>query len=231
LAARAGCAARIDGPAIRAVTSAADPVVIVGAGRHGRVVLDVCLALGQPVLGFLDDTRPPGTPVNGVPILGGFAKASDPGFLAEARLHVALGDNRARLRIAAEIERAGGSLATLVHPSCDVSPSAVLAAGVFVGSFSRVRPNARLGRCALAEGAVSIGTDSVIGEGAFLGPGASLTAATRVDEGAFVGAGAIVTDAARVGAWSVIGAGSTVLTDVPEHVLAVGSPAVVKRRL
>jgi len=206
-------------------------VVIVGAGRHGRVVLDVCIALGREVLGFLDDTREPGTRINGVSVLGGFVRCSDPTLIAEAALHVALGDNHARLRIAGEIERAGGVLATLIHPSCDVSPSAEIADGVFAGSFSRVRPNARLGRCALLEGAVSVGTDGVIGDGAFVGPGASLTAGTRVGEGAFIGAGATVVEAARIGAWSVIGAGSTVLVDVPERVLVAGSPAVVKRRL
>jgi len=206
-------------------------LVIVGAGRHGRVVLDVCIALGREVLGFLDDTREPGARINGVSVLGGFARCTDPALLADAALHVALGDNRARLRIAGEIERAGGVLVTLIHPSCDVSPSAEIGDGVFIGSFSRVRPNARLGRCALLEGAVSIGTDGFIGEGVFVGPGASLTAATRVDEGAFIGAGTTVVEAARIGAWSVIGAGSTVLADVPERVLAAGSPAVVKRQL
>jgi sugar O-acyltransferase (sialic acid O-acetyltransferase NeuD family) len=210
---------------------ASTKLVIVGAGRHGRVVLDVCLALGREVIGFLDDTRAPGARVNGVPVLGGFANASEPALLAGALLHVAVGDNRARLQVASAIERAGGRLATLVHPSCDVSPSAEIAEGVFIGSFSRVRPNARLDRCVLVEGQVGVGTDSVIGEGAFLGPGASLTAATRVDQGAFVGAGATVVNAARIGAWSVVGAGSTVLADVAERVLVAGSPAVVKRRL
>ena len=33
------------------------PLITVGAGGHGRVVLDLCRALGRDVAGFLDDAR------------------------------------------------------------------------------------------------------------------------------------------------------------------------------
>jgi sugar O-acyltransferase (sialic acid O-acetyltransferase NeuD family) len=207
---------------------AARRIVIVGAGVHGRVVRDVCAAAGLEIAGFLDDTLPPGAVVDGAVVLGGLERAGDPGL--DAAYHVALGDNRARLRVAGAVERAGGELRSVIHPMCDVSPGAQLGPGSFVGSFSRLRPGARLGRCVLAEWNVSIGTDVVLGDGVFLGPAASLTSRARAGEGAFLGAGAIVAGAWTIGAWSVVAANATVLADVEERVLVAGSPARVRRR-
>jgi FlaA1/EpsC-like NDP-sugar epimerase len=63
-------------------------LVILGAGRQGRNINDVCVTLGRPVLGFLDDTKPAKEKVNGVPVLGGFALARDAELLARAELIV-----------------------------------------------------------------------------------------------------------------------------------------------
>jgi len=88
-------------------------LVIIGAGRHGRLVLDVSIALGWQVLGFLDDTRQPGARVNGVPVLGGFVRCSD------ATLH-------ATTVAALQLGRKGHSVG-----SCrDVQPKDVFGAGV-----------------------------------------------------------------------------------------------------
>lgn len=205
-------------------------LIILGAGRHGRVVRDVAHAAGYEVVGFLDDTRPAGSALGDVPVLGAIARLED--WLGESvRMHVALGDNRARLELARRIARAGGRLASVIHPLCDIAPSARIGDGVFIGSFSRVRPDATLLCAALVEGHGGVGTDSVLGEGAFLGPGAMMTAGTSLGEGAFVGAGACIVDGAHVGDWSVVGAGATVIAAVPERVLVVGTPARFSRDL
>ena len=65
----------------------------------------------------------------------------------------------------------------------------------------------------------------------FCGPGCTLTAGCRIGEGAFLGAGTVVIGPARVGRHSVIGAGATVLSDIPDRVLAIGTPATVKKEL
>lgn len=55
----------------------------------------------------------------------------------------------------------------------------------------------------------------------------------RVERGCLIGIGAILMDGVRIGANSLIGAGSLVTpgTEIPSGVLAVGSPARVKRDL
>src|SRR5688572_31393080 len=104
-------------------------VVIIGAGGHGRVVLDILRAAGryQPV-GFVDaDTRLAGTRVGGLPVLGPtnvLPKLRQQQRVAHAI--VAIGDNVTRRRYAAAIEAEGFELASAIHPTAFVSPSARL---------------------------------------------------------------------------------------------------------
>jgi acetyltransferase-like isoleucine patch superfamily enzyme len=50
-----------------------------------------------------------------------------------------------------------------------------------------------------------------------------------VDDGAWIGAGAAILDGVRIGRGSVVGANAVVTHNVPDHSLAVGSPARVVR--
>ena len=47
------------------------PVLIIGAGGHGKVVADVLQTMGRSIKGFLDDDpAKAGTSVLGIPVLG-----------------------------------------------------------------------------------------------------------------------------------------------------------------
>lgn len=205
-------------------------LVIVGAGRQGRNVADVATAAGMAILGFLDDTRPPGDSVAGISVLGGFDAWNSLEVAPRARFILAVGDNAARAGISRDIEAGGGKLASVIHPSCIVSPSARIDRGCFISGFCRVLSNAHVGAYALIEGLSTVGADAVLGDGGFMGPSAQITGGGFVGREAFIGAGAIVVGPARIGDYSVIGAGATVIADIPDRVLAVGVPAAIKRR-
>jgi carbonic anhydrase/acetyltransferase-like protein (isoleucine patch superfamily) len=132
-----------------------------------------------------------------------------------------------------------------IHPSAFIAPTATIVgdvtihegASVWYGatvrgdtSYAVVGPGAnvqdgavvhgRAGLPALIEREASIAHNCVI-HGAVIG------------ERALIGNGAQVLDGAKVGAGSLIAAGSVVLpeTEIPEGVLAAGTPAVVKRAI
>ena len=98
-------------------------VVIIGAGGHGKVVLDILRAAGlyQPV-GFVDaDTRLTGTKVSGVPVLGPMnvlPKLRQQDRVAHAI--VAIGDNRTRQRYTATLAGEGFELVSAIHPTAFV---------------------------------------------------------------------------------------------------------------
>src|SRR5688500_13405534 len=97
-------------------------VVIVGAGGHGRVVLDILRAMGQEVAGFLDDERK--YLVNDALVLGRCDQLSSPALLERYDVLVAIGDNAQRRRFAEQVRRNGGRLARAIHPGCIISTTA-----------------------------------------------------------------------------------------------------------
>jgi sugar O-acyltransferase (sialic acid O-acetyltransferase NeuD family) len=204
------------------------PVVILGAGHQGRNIHDILTLRRVPVLGFLDDTKPPGGRINGVKVLGGFALARDAALLRRAAFIVGIGDNRIRCRLFDEIIACGGKIASAIHPDSSISPSARLGRGVYVQAFADIRANARVDDFALIEGAALVGADVTVGKAASVGPGSQLTARASLGEGAFVGAGVAVIGPAGVGDYAVVGAGAVVIGDVPSGVLAVGVPSRIR---
>ena len=200
-------------------------LVIVGAGGHGRVVLDAARAAGWTVRGFLDNTKPLGATANASPILGPTTELDDPQFLAGATVIVALGDQAARRNLSFRVLRNGGALAVVCHPSATVSPSAAIGDGSFIAAGSIVAPNAVIGRFCILNTAGSADHDVVLEDGVQVCPGARLAGRVTCGEDSFIGTGAVVLPGIRIGRGAVVGAGAVVLGDVAEGITVVGNPA------
>lgn len=201
-------------------------VVIIGAGGHGRVVLDILRAQGShKVLGFLDaDEALHGSVVAGVPVLG------HPNHLIRLRgkargAVVAIGDNRARVSYASHLRNAGLELISAIHPrsmvlgGARVGANVVIAAGAVVATEAVVKDSALINTSAVVE------HECDVGEGCHIGPGAMLAGRVRVGPGAFVGLGARVIQCISVGAGATVGAGAVVIRDVADNATVVGVPA------
>lgn len=198
-------------PAEARASDARPPVVVVGAGGHGRVVADILAAAGRDVAGFLDD-RAAG-PVAGLPVLGPFARALDPEFGRARDLVVALGDSTRRVELCKAILRAGGVLATAVHPSAVVAGGARVGAGTSVSAAAVIGAGASVGRFCIVNTAAVVDHDCRVEDGAFLAPGVRLCGGVTVGAGAFLGAGAIVLPGMRIAAGARVRAGTVVDAD------------------
>lgn len=202
-------------------------VVIIGAGGHGRVVLDVLRAAGQlePV-GFVDaDTRLAGTTVGGLPVLGPTNVLPK---LRQQRVRqaiIAIGDNRTRHRYAALLESEGFALASAIHPTAFVSPTATLGKNVVVGPQASVITEARIGDGAIVNTGAIVEHECEVGQAVHVAPGAVLAGRVRVGPFAFIGIGAQVIQCMAVGEGAIVGAGAVVIADVPPGATVVGVPA------
>jgi len=212
---------------VRHIASMKKEIVILGSGSQGKITADLCRDMGLSLHGYLDDTKAPGTMVNGLSVLGGFSLAWDHSLGGDKAFTVAIGDPYARTALFEKIVAAGGELATIIHPNSFASPSATIGAGVLLSPFCYVKANAIIDRYCLIEVGCSIGVNNVLGTGVFLGPSCHLNANCNIGEKAFLGTGTVVIPGRTIGAGAVIGAGSTVTADVPPNKLAVGSPARV----
>ncbi len=202
-------------------------VVIIGAGGHGKVVLDILRAAGQfqPV-GFVDaDIRLAGTKVGGVPVLGPSNVLPKLRQQRVAHAIVAIGDNRTRQRYLAAIEAEGFELVSAIHPRSFVSPTARLGRNVVVCPGASIITEARIGDGTIINTGAIVEHECELAEAVHVAPGACLAGRVRIGACAFIGIGAQVIQCLAVGDGATVGAGAVVLQDVPDGATVVGVPA------
>jgi sugar O-acyltransferase (sialic acid O-acetyltransferase NeuD family) len=195
-------------------------IVIVGAGGHGREVLDVAEACGRSCLGFLDDGEPDVAllAARGMTVLGPTTMSVD------AELLIGVGSSRAR----ADLARRLGSATTapaVVHPTASVGSGVRLGAGSVLCAGVRLTTNITIGRHGYVGPNATIGHDAVIEDTVTVLPGAVLSGAVVAEEQVSVGAGAVVVQGVVLGAGCTVGAGAVVLRDVAPGVTVAGVPA------
>lgn len=200
-------------------------ILVLGAGGHGKAVLDLLMAHGGWRIAGVADGVPRVPAVLGVPVLGD--EATFAGLVADgvAAAHPAIGHNAQRVAAAARLQAAGFALPALVHPAAILGHGATLGEGVAVLARAVVGPEARIGRLALVNTGAIVEHDCDVGEGAHIAPGVVLAGGVRIGPGATVGAGAVIRPGVTVGAGAIIGAGSAVLADVPPGATFAGVPA------
>jgi acetyltransferase EpsM len=189
-------------------------IILIGAGGSGREILWICRRAGLAVIGFCDDApeRAAGE-VEGVRLLGSIESAAarvgaGTGFL------IAVGDNRARQRLAGRALAAGWQPVVAIDPSAVIAPGAVVDPGAVIGIGSVVSCQARVGGFALINHHVTVGHDAVVGRFAQLCPGVRVSGHCTLGEGALLGSNAVILPGKRLGDWSVLGAGAVAVADV-----------------
>jgi UDP-perosamine 4-acetyltransferase len=201
------------------------PLVLVGAGGHAKVVIEAVRAAGAFSLAGLIDPHPPAPEVLGAPVLGGDEVLPRLRAQGVAWAFVALGGNALRQRIGARLRAAGFRLATVVHPSAVVMPSARLGEGVVVMARVVVSAEARVDDLAILNTGAVVEHDNLIGAAAHVAPLAALAGNVRVGARALIGVGSAVRPGVAVGEDAVVGAGSAVVADVPAGAVVGGVPA------
>lgn len=202
-------------------------IIILGAGGHGRVVLDICRANGQVVKGFIDPGVAAGAKVDGVVILGGDTLIDDCVFVAAHRFAVAFGDIAIRRRNFARLKSQHADMPLLIHPFSSLSQSVGIGAATVIMAGAVINNAVRIGDYAIVNTGARIDHDCRIGDGAHICPGVTLAGNVDVGAGTFVGSGSVVGNGQKIGANTIIGAGSVVVEDVPAQVLAFGNPCRV----
>lgn len=203
-------------------------ILIVGAGGHGRVVLDILTACNTSrVVGFLDsNTEIRGRRIDGVPVLGHPDQlepiAQEYGATA---IVVAIGDNGIRRGIARRVDASGLSLANAIHPSATIAHNAVIGRNVVIAAGAVVCANCQVGDSVILNTGCIADYQCMIGEGAHICPGVRIAARVKVEPGAFLGTAATVVPRVCIGYEAVVGAGAVVLDDVPPMGTVVGVPA------
>jgi sugar O-acyltransferase (sialic acid O-acetyltransferase NeuD family) len=203
-------------------------VLLVGAGGHGRVVLDILVqAGGHEILGFLDSNPAiRGRRVDGKPVLGELDDL--PRLRDELGVQgaiVAIGDNGVRREFADRIDQVGLVLINAVHPSANLARNVTLGTNVVIAAGALVCAHCHVGDSVILNTGCIVDHESMIGPATHVCPGARLAGRVIVEAGAFIGIGATVIQSLKIGYQAVIGAGAVVIHDVPPMATVVGVPA------
>ena len=179
-------------------------LLIVGAGGHGRSVAEIVAASDAwRFVGFVDDTIPRSTPGSVWPVIGATSELAACRSVAELAI-VAIGNNAVRERLQDRLIDLGFGIASVIHRSAIVAPSARLGAGCAIMAGTVIGTEATLGDGVIVNsGAVvdhhcrvqdyaHLGTNACMAGGSVLGPGAWMQAGSALGYGVLVPAGTVL---------------------------------------
>lgn len=210
-------------------------ILLIGAGPHAKVVLDILLLdKEKQVVGLTDKNEELwGKKILEVPVLGNDSLVRE--LLSEDKIDsVILGLGykliSVREKIYDQITKLDVKVATAIHPSATVAKSSSIGKGSVVMAGAVVNPRAKIEEnCVVNTGAI-IEHDVAIGKGCFVQGGANIAGSVIIGTNSVVGLGASIIEEKRVGTNSIIGAGAVVTEDVPDNLVVVGVPAKKLRR-
>lgn len=205
-------------------------VIVLGAGGHAKVVIELLRASGHEVFGVLDADPTPRTVV-GARVIGDDSRLESLKADGVAAAFIAIGDNGLRLRLGRKAQTAGFELVNAISPAARVSPSARLGAGVAVMAGAVINAETDVRDLAIINTGAVVDHDGLICEAAHIAPGCALAGDVTVGQRAFLGVGTSVIPGRRIGDDAVIGAGACVVHDIPAGALAMGVPARVTGRV
>jgi sugar O-acyltransferase (sialic acid O-acetyltransferase NeuD family) len=179
-------------------------IVLLGAGGHAKVLLDVLIASGVKVDGVVDPILAEnGGFWRGIAVIGNDDELLKIGP-AEIVLVNGIGSlpgKSLRQRLFAQFRTAGFRFISVVHPSALMGSGVVLGEGVQLMAGSIVQADS------------TIGDNSIVNTGAL------------IDHDCVFGShGVSIIQGMAIGAGAVIGAGTVVLKDIPDYHKLLGHP-------
>ena len=194
-------------------------LIIVGAGGHGKVIVDCALKCGYTDISFVDDHTT--GEVIGFPIVG---TVYDIDRLNDGKTDfiIGIGNNVVRHNIA---------MTHSVNWVSVIHPSAQIAVHVTIGKGTAVMANAAINACAQVGEHCIINTNAVIEHDnhiedyVHVSPSASLGGTVRVGTLTHIGIGATVRNNTEICSACTVGAGAVVVKDIRESGTYVGVPA------
>ena len=206
-----------------------NPVLILGAGRLGRLALDIFSGNDVLVYGFLDENKDlHNTEISEVLVLGDINDENYLGIIGnKTEVFVAVEHRAAKEKTVKQLlEQKKTMPVNAVHIRAVVSEEAEMGHGILVAAGAVINPVAKIGNHSVIHSGVVIDTAAHIGEYAEIGPGAVINSEAEIGKGTFIGSGAIIVSGIKIGKNARIGAGSVVIEDVKDGKTVFGNPAV-----
>ncbi len=206
-------------------------LAIIGAGGHGRVIADAAsLSNDWHLIEFFDDNCSNKKFEGNWTLAGQMKILMDQQSTERKMVIVGIGNNGLRHDLQKQLEEKGWTIATVIHPRAIVSASSTIKPGASLMAGAIINTGTTIGAGCIINTKASIDHDCQIGASAHVSPGSTICGSVQIGDRTWIGAGSVVSNNVRIGNDTIVGAGSTVIRDLPDSVVAVGTPARIIRR-
>lgn len=201
-------------------------LVLLGGGGHCKSVLDTLFKTKEySEIVITDPQLPAGSEVMGCKVAGDdsiLSKMYEEGFTNAFITAGDVGKPNPRAKLAEMAQDIGFSFPCIIDPTAQVSPSAQIGDGTFVGKNSIINTGVRIGKHCIINTGTIVEHESIVGDYCHISTGSILCGEVTVGDESFIGAGTTIIQCVRIGCNVVVGAGSTVLSDVEDNVRTYG---------
>lgn len=207
-----------------------DKVILLGAGGHCKVVVDI-LQDRYDIVGVTDiDITKHGKKFYGVKVLGNddvLVEIYNKGIKNALLTLGSVRDNTAREKLFNYAKNIGFNMVNAISNQCILSKSVMLGEGnvilpgVIINACTRIGSN-----CIINTGSI-IEHDCIIEDHVHISPGVKIAGGVKIGKGSFIGIGCTIIQGVKIGNNVTIGAGAVVIEDIPDNAIAVGVPAKI----
>lgn len=200
-------------------------LIIIGAGGHGKVIVDIAIKMKKwDCISFLDDDIENKT-VSDFLVLGPIQEAYK--YKESAEFIIAIGNNKLREKIYNRLKKEGFAITTLIHPSTtigihsDIDEGSVIMAGVVINPFCKI------GKGVIINTSASIDHDCTVGDFVHISPGVHVAGTSIIRNRTWLGIGSCVVNDISICEDTIVGAGAVVIGDILKPGIYLGIPAKI----
>lgn len=142
---------------------------------------------------------------------------------------IAFGSMKYRKDVFNFLVQNGWEAVNIIHPNAVVSPTAKIGKGVLIECGCLVTPSPIIGDNVVVNTGSQVNHDNIIESHVYIASGVILSGGITIKENTLIDDGVIVTLGTQVGKNCIIGAGAVVTKNIPDNIIAYGSPCKVIR--
>lgn len=202
-------------------------IILIGASGHGKVCAEIAkLTNRYNEILFLDD-NPLEKKCNGYDVIGTTINFNEY-VRDDTDFFISIGNAEIRKDIQEKIVKAGGNIATLIHPNVVISCDTQICEGTVVMAGSVINACSLIGKGCIINTASSVDHDCIIGDYCHIAVGAHICGTVNVGAMTWIGAGATVINNVSIIDNCIVGAGAVVVKDIEIKGKYLGVPARIK---
>ena len=203
-------------------------LIILGASGHASIVAEIAQQAGYSLFCLDDDKSKLNTIINGIQCNGEIETLKDYSPINFC-VALAIGNNELRKKLYNFAKKLGFTLPTLVHEKACISKSATIGEGTLICANSVVNAWANIGNGVIVNTGAIIEHHNAIHDFSHISPGATLCGNVSVGELTWCGANSTVIESKKITSNVTIAAGSTVISNINQAGVYIGSPAQLKK--